>query len=204
MTEQSINAYNRRASRYEEKWRKYLEHTHQKFLEYIETGKHDVILDASGGTGLLAEELLNGSHPFKELVVNDPSVGMLAIARNRLSDQTRITFTGYRANRIPFEANRFDSILCLNSFHFYDNQQAVLDTFYRILKPGGRLHLLDWNRSGFFRIINQLLKWSAPELINTRSLDELKNMLARSRLQMNHAETWRWRYWKFLYIEAEK
>lgn len=204
MALKTIQNYNKRASSYEKKWKAYLDHTHQAFLQNIETSENDKILDISGGTGLLAQMLIERNVSFKHLIINDPSGPMLDIARRRLSDEQRIGFSNDRAERLNFEANQFTHIFCLNAFHFYTDQQRVLNRCYAMLRPGGRLYLLDWNRTGFFCMVNQLISWLASDYIDTRSLNEINQLLDKSEFETLNTKTWNWRYWKFFIIAAEK
>lgn len=204
MSEQTISAYNRQAASYEAKWKSYLVHTHEAFLRRIKTTTGDTILDVSGGTGLLAEMLIDRNYAFKHLVVNDPSGKMLAIARDRLSDKEKISFSNDRAEEISFKSNQFDRIFCLNSFHFYTNQPKVLDRLNIMLKSGGRLYILDWNRSGFFIIVNKIIRWMSFEHIDTRSLPEMNQMVNESGFRLNNQESWSWRYWTFFFMEVGK
>lgn len=202
MSESTIEAYNKRAEAYEQRWKAYLEHTHRRFLERIETAEGEMLLDASGGTGLLARELAEAGRSFRHLVVNDPSEAMRSVARRRLGDRPDISFTGYRAGHLAFDASSFDRIFCLNSFHFYPHQQQALAQFHTLLKPGGRLCLLDWDRSGFFRVVNRLIQWGTREHIDTRSLPEMRELLAGAGFIVSGEQRWRWRYWKLFYVEA--
>lgn len=204
MPDPTIKSYNKQASYYEARWKSYLAHTHKAFLRRIKTHADNTILDASGGTGLLAEMMINDNYTFQQLIINDPSAGMLDIAGKRLSGEPSIKFTNYRAENLPFEANRFDRIFCLNSFHFYTRQQHVLNRCHTMLKPRGKLYLLDWNRTGFFHITNTLLKLLASEHIDTRSLVEFKEMLVESGFEVHRTDHWNWRYWKFFFVEAVK
>ena len=190
MTEQTISAYNRQAASYEAKWKNYLAHTHEVFLRRIKTTDGDTILDVSGGTGLLAKMLTDRNYAFKHLVINDPSEKMLAVSRDRLSDTSNISFSNDRAEEVSFKTNQFDRIFCLNSFHFYTNQPQVLERFNSMLTHGGRLFILDWNRSGFFAIVNRILKWSTSEHIETRSLTEMNKMLGKSGFEIGNKDSW--------------
>lgn len=204
MTKSTIDTYDRQAEGYESRWAAYLEHTHSAFLDEIETKDDDVILDISGGTGLLAQKLVEGGYPFGHLVINDPSARMLDIARNRLAGYSKISFCSHRAEELPFEEQHFDRIFCLNSFHFYTHQQRVLDRCFNLLKPGGVFSLLDWNRAGTLRFVNKLFEWGTSEHIDTRTLSELRRMMEESGFVMGSSHPWSWRYWNFLFIEGRK
>ncbi|MDX1585657.1 MAG: class I SAM-dependent methyltransferase [Balneolaceae bacterium] len=197
-------AFNKKAHHYEQRWKAYLNHTHNIFLNEIDINQEEKLLDASSGTGLLAEELLECDLSFKKLVLNDPSTAMLDFARKRLGDHPEISFTNQTAEKLDFSDNYFDCIFCLNAFHFYGAQKQVLNNFQRLIQTGGRLYLLDWNRTGFFRIVNSFIKWSVPENIQTRSLVEMRSLLPESGFHIANRREWSWRYWKFFFIEARK
>lgn len=204
MTNSTIKRYNRNAQKYEKKWKKYLNHTHAALLERIDINHTDKILDASGGTGLLVRQILKQGYSFDEFCINDPSKQMLAIARRRFSDHENIRFSNDKVQQLSHPANYFDTVICLNAFHFYDEQQQVLNQFYKILKPGGKLYILDWNHDGFFRIVNQFIKWTSSEYIATRSLGELQKMVRQSGFELSTSDSWNWRYWQFLFLKAYK
>ena len=46
---------------------------------------------------------------------------------------------------LPLRAGLLDAILCTNSFHHYPEPQATLRELRRVLRPGGRLVLVDPN-----------------------------------------------------------
>lgn len=204
MSDINKTIYDRKATTYETKWKNYLEHTHEQFLQRISTNRDDIILDISCGTGLLAEKKYEHNCPFKKLILNDPSEQMLAIARKRLADKENIRFTNFNIEDLAVEKQKYDQVFCLNAFHFYSDQQQVLQKLYALLKPAGRLCLLDWNRSGFFTFVNQLIKWNTTEYIDTKSFAELEYILQEGDFRIYNSDQWNWRYWKFLFIEAGK
>lgn len=173
-------------------------------LKHIKLDSSDVILDSSGGTGLLAQKLLDQNYSFEELVINDPSDEMLAIARQRFSDKPTIRFNNLKVQDLSYPQNYFSKIICLNSFHFYEQQEQVLNQFHKLLKPDGKLYILDWNREGFFRIVNTLIRWSNSEYINTRSLFELRQMMSNNRFTIQTSHSWNWQYWKLMFVEGIK
>ncbi|NGP75506.1 class I SAM-dependent methyltransferase [Balneolaceae bacterium YR4-1] len=203
MTHYSEEAFNRKAKRYEHRWEAYLNHTHEIFLKHIEIEEGETLLDVSSGTGLLALELTELDAPFEKLVLNDPSKTMLEFAQKRLADHPKITFSNQTAEKLEFDDRHFDRIFCLNAFHFYSNQKHALEHFHSLLKPGGRVYILDWNRSGFFRFVNKVITWWTTENINTRSFVEMQDQLNECGFQMINVLEWSWRYWNFFFIEAK-
>ena len=52
------------------------------------------------------------------------------------------------SERLPFPGGAFDVVTCANSFHHYPHQQRAVEEMHRVLKPGGRLILVDGDRDG--------------------------------------------------------
>ncbi len=167
--------------------------------------RDDEILDVSAGTGLLAEMILQKSGPFKRFVVNDPSEGMLSQAKYLLRhDVKKIEFTGHYSENLPFEDASFTQIICLNSFHYYVNQEKVMAHFSRLLKPGGTLWMLDWNRVGLFKVASFLIDLLSPEHINTRTLDETKQLCRPNGFTVQDEEEWGFRVWRFFFLKCKR
>lgn len=154
--------------------------------------------------GITCQKAIDRKYSFEHFVVNDPSDDMFTIARQRLSDNPSISFNNHKVQHLSYPPNYFTEIICLNSFHFYKNQQQVLSQFHDILKPGGKLYILDWNREGLFRIFNQFIRWANSEYINTYSLRELKQMMSAQNFNIKISHSWNWRYWKFMLLEGVK
>lgn len=50
------------------------------------------------------------------------------------------------ANNMPFEDGGVDVLFTLSAFYAFPDHDAALNEFSRVLKPGGRLILFDYNR----------------------------------------------------------
>ena len=89
------------------------------------------LLDAGGGTG-------RASRPLRRwvgrIVVCDVCERMLARARNRNLNAVRA-----RAEQLPFPDEAFDRILVVDALHHFNDQAAAIADFARVLTPGGRL-----------------------------------------------------------------
>lgn len=198
----TVNYYDKLADRYDKQYQSYLRHTHEKLLSHLELSSNDKVLDCSAGTGLLAQEIIeNYGHP-KRLVLNDPAPKMQERAKYRLRYEKEVEFTNHFSEELPFRNNSFTQVICLNSFHYYTNQNRVLENFNRIIKPGGTLWMLDWNRTGSFKIANKFIGWLSPENINSRTIDELKSMLSLQNFDIAEEDTWGYRWWNFLFVRC--
>lgn len=202
--ELTSEAYSKNARNYEQKWSSYLDHTHSVLLTDFESDAGFEILDISAGTGLFAEHLIEAGHDFSTLTLNDVSAGMLKLAKQRLDDRNDIKFSCVYAEELSFEDSSFDIVISMNAFHNYAEQGKALKQIERVLKPGGSFYLLDWNREGVFNLINYGIKIMVPEIINTRSAGETREMLKESGFRVKTEKKWKYKYWQFYLFQAFK
>ncbi|MGD1877137.1 MAG: class I SAM-dependent methyltransferase [Kiloniellaceae bacterium] len=97
------------------------------------------LLDVACGTGVVAREALRRGAQVAGLDRND---GMLAVAR-RLAPA--VDWRDGLAERIPFEADRFDAVTCQFGLMFFEDRTAALREMARVVKPGGRLVVATWD-----------------------------------------------------------
>lgn len=106
------------------------------------------ILDVGCGTGVFASrirEALPSARVFGIDLVSE----MLTQGAHRwkaLADDVHPVQGD--SERLPFAAGSFDFVTCANSFHHYPDQERAVAEMHRVLKPGGRLLLIDGYRDG--------------------------------------------------------
>lgn len=105
------------------------------------------VLDVGCGTGALCS-VLSGDPHAERLVGLDYSPAMVAKAREKFSaipaeHHHKMDAVQGDAEHLPFEPESFDVVTCCNSFHHYPHQADAIAGFFRVLKPGGLLLLLD-------------------------------------------------------------
>jgi ubiquinone/menaquinone biosynthesis C-methylase UbiE len=199
----TIDFYNGFSEKYDRKYAAYLEHTHRHLLDHIGDLSGKKVLDVSCGTGILAKHLFE-MFPDIKLHLNDPSEGMRSVAMARFENYSEVEFSNKPAEDLHVEPDSYDSVICLNSFHYYADQKMAIENMRGALKPGGTLYLLDWNLEGWFHIPNKIIALLSRENINTRSRPETEDLLKESGLKPVSSKRWSYRFWKFYMIEAKK
>tara|TARA_B100001250_G_C19782034_1_gene782278 strand:+ start:178 stop:870 length:693 start_codon:yes stop_codon:yes gene_type:complete len=102
------------------------------------------ILEIGCGPGSFAENLTG-----RELTCLDPISAMLSVAEprvnnNRLSrGDSPVIFVEGTAESLPFEDSSFDAVCSLFSFRDWYDKKAGLSEALRVLKPGGKLVIVD-------------------------------------------------------------
>ena len=106
-------------------------------------------LDVAGGTGDLSIEMSKQVGPTGEVVMSDINAAMLEQGRRRLLDKGiagNVQFIEANAEDLPFEDNSFDCITIAFGLRNVTHQDKALSSMYRVLKPGGRLLVLEFSK----------------------------------------------------------
>src|SRR5207253_1146026 len=103
------------------------------------------LLDVGCGTGTFDAMLAASPLPARDVGL-DYSPNMCDIANAKaqkagLGDHLR--YVSADSEHLPFADASFDAVTCSNSFHHYPHQAAVIREFRRVLRPSGRLMLID-------------------------------------------------------------
>jgi ubiquinone/menaquinone biosynthesis C-methylase UbiE len=100
------------------------------------------ILDVGCGTGEITARLA-ALYPRATLVGVDLIAGHLDVARERCAELGgRATFREADAFALPFEDGTFDLVVCRHVLQAVPRPEAAMAEIVRVLRPGGRLHLL--------------------------------------------------------------
>ena len=107
------------------------------------------VLDLAGGTGDLTKAFAKQVGADGEVVLSDINSSMLGQGRTRLTDQGvlgNVRFVQANAEALPFPDNHFDVITIAFGLRNVTNKSKALASMYRVLKPGGRLLVLEFSK----------------------------------------------------------
>ncbi len=134
------------AARYDRRWAKYVERSLALLRPWIEGADLGSVLDVGCGTAALLPRLERWSAGFDSYTGLDLAPEMLRMARVKTGDAPRVGFVAGSADALPFRAASFDTAVSASSMHYWGAPEAALAEMRRVLRPGGRLILLDWQR----------------------------------------------------------
>ncbi len=122
-------------------WRK-------KALQILKKDQPQTMLDVATGTGdlaIMAEKMLSP----KSITGIDISEGMLAFGRKKILEkglEKTIQLQGGDSEAIGFEDNHFDAVTVAFGVRNFENLTRGLQEMLRVLKPGGRLVILEFSK----------------------------------------------------------
>jgi demethylmenaquinone methyltransferase / 2-methoxy-6-polyprenyl-1,4-benzoquinol methylase len=110
-----------------------------------EVGLGDSVLDVCCGTGDLAFELAGRVAPGGHVVGCDFSEQMLDLAREKAAERgAPVRFEWADALQLPYDADRFDAVTVGFGVRNFADRDRGLREMARVLKPGGRLVVLEF------------------------------------------------------------
>jgi ubiquinone/menaquinone biosynthesis C-methylase UbiE len=126
------------------------------------------VLDIGSGAGLLAAEMAAEVGAGGSVDGVDPSESMLVLAGGRrLPDgAAEMRFSIGDACELPFESGSFDAAVATQVYEYVQDMPAALGEAFRVLRPGGRLLVLDtdwdsivWHSGDAERMQRVLAAW---------------------------------------------
>jgi len=108
------------------------------------------VLDIAGGTGDLAYKFSKKVGASGKVVLADINDSMLKVGRDKLTDRgviNNMEFVQANAQYLPFEDNTFDLITIAFGLRNVTDKDMALESMLRVLKPGGRLLVLEFSKT---------------------------------------------------------
>lgn len=123
-------------------WRK-------KLVRWSDVKPHEKILDLATGTGDLAFDFFNYTGQRAQLLGLDFCEPMLVIARKKAQDKNlKIDFAWGDACDLKLEDESFDIVSISYGIRNVENLEKAISEMFRVLKPGGRLMILETGSKG--------------------------------------------------------
>lgn len=126
-------------------------------IEYSSVRKGQKVLDLAGGTGDLTAKFSQLVGDNGLVVLADINESMLKVGRDKLRDKglfKNIEYVQANAEELPFADNYFDCITISFGLRNVTDKDKALRSMLRVLKPGGRLLILEFSKPQY-KILNK-------------------------------------------------
>lgn len=115
----------------------------KQIIEILKLNPGERVLDVGSGPGFLASEIGEVVGASGQVCGIDISETLIKIAEARCAHQPWVEFRLGDATRLPYPDHYFDLGLSTQVLEYVTDVNAVLIEIYRVLRPGGRVVLLD-------------------------------------------------------------
>jgi ubiquinone/menaquinone biosynthesis C-methylase UbiE len=166
------------------KYRSSADHTDVEDLDLLVTGlaldSAHRVLDVATGGGHTAAALAGGCG---RVVASDLTPSMLREARGTAAERRagNVLFTAADAEALPFRDAAFDRVTCRIAPHHFPNVHTALAEMARVIRPGGRIGIIDSTVPGdpsLDAFLNGVEKVRDPSHVRSYRVEEWLELLA--------------------------
>ncbi len=118
-------------------------------IELSGVRKGNTVLDIAGGTGDLTRKFSALVGKEGRVILSDINDSMLNVGRDKLTDlgiAGNVSYAQADAQYLPFPDNTFDCITIAFGLRNVTDKALALSSMLRVLKPGGRLLVLEFSK----------------------------------------------------------
>ena len=139
------------------------------------------LLDLGGGTGELANFLPRNL----EVTIADPSQAMLEKGKEKDFSQ-KVKHILADGAELPFEDNSFEYLTISDALHHFRDVEGALAEAARVLKPGGKVYILEFDPGTLFTKVIIFFEKLAGEPVNFYKPEKLAEMIKENELKTEH------------------
>ena len=190
------------AGDYDRRWARYVDAGTRRALHGLALAPGERLLDLGCGTGVLLERAVR-AHPDARACGADLSAEMLGVARARLNGRAALVRSD--AQGLPFRDGAFAAVATSSALHYWPDPLLALRETARVLRPGGRLVLVDWC-ADFLRVraMGLLLRAARRPLGRILTVRRAMEMLGACGFTGVEAETFRAGGWGMMALRARR
>lgn len=191
-----VKHYATLAYQYDRKWDRYTRVSLGTLINHLKLQGSEHLLDTACGTGRLTR-MIREKYPNVKITGTDLSPDMITVAKERVPEDEATTWQIASTDELPFRDATFDIVTCANAFHLILGQEKAMREMVRVLKPGGRLCIVDWCREypqvALLLGVSRILGKQYRKILTRHELSEL---MQRGGLNVTHTSkfksTWFW------------
>lgn len=163
----------------------------EEILKILKDVSNLDILDIGGGTGTLANNLINLG---AKVIILDPEVKMTNIAKRK---NNRIKVINEYSNNVNLEDSSFDLIIMRDSFHHIEDKKGTLKECKRLLNNKGKILIYEFDRTHIITKLIYIFERSCFEKIKMLSKNEMKTLASD---YFNKGEIFKISSYEYIYL----
>jgi len=157
--------------------------TQRKLVSLLQLGDNPYLLDLACGTGWALRYAANRTNGQGEFYGVDNSSKMIAQAQAKSQSCGSLHFYKARVEALPFDDDFFHVVMSSNAFHHFSNPEKALREANRVLKPRGKLYILDITaNNAFMRLVDRFGRKVEPAHVKLYSTKEFQALFERAGL----------------------
>ncbi len=127
--------------------------------------KIESIIDIGAGYGRLTQTYL---YRGKKIILTDPSLKLLSIAKNKFKNNKKIKFIQSKAETLvgKIKSKSIDLAIMIRVIHHLENPEKVIKIINKLIKPGGYLILEFANKSHGKAVFKEICKGNLTFLLD--------------------------------------
>lgn len=158
-------------------------------ISMIDIHENLAFLDIGCGTGWAVGQVAKEVENKGSFFGVDLSQGMIDKARMNFKGYDNFHFIRSNSESVPLGSDLFDIIICTNSFHHYLHPDRAMNEICRLLKPGGKIYILDPTADfPLIRFIDRFIKFFEPQHVKLYSSGEFKTFMLNAGLKYSGSE----------------
>ncbi|MGZ4911478.1 MAG: class I SAM-dependent methyltransferase [Halobacteriota archaeon] len=180
---QNEQLWDSRAETYDTRFQ-YNRWTQRKLVALLQLGDNPRLLDLACGTGWALWYAADRTNEPGEFYGVDNSSKMIEQAQAKSQRHNNLHFYKSTVEELPFDDNFLDVVISSNAFHHFSDPEKALTEVNRVLKPNGKLYVLDMTADTvFMKILDRLIRKIEPEHVKLYSTTEFQALFERAGLR---------------------
>ena len=130
------------------------------------------VLELGAGNGALWSQNIDKVPAGVNIILSDISEGMLADAKNEISNKPEFQYAVIDAKKIPFADNTFDLVIANHMLFYCDDISKALSEIRRVLKPGASLVCSTYSKRHMREITDLVQSFNSNIVLSSTNLYE--------------------------------
>ncbi len=181
--ELNARKWDARSKTYDAKWFDFMRYMQKRTIALLPLKENLRFLDLGCGTGWAVRYVASLLHQRGEFYGVDISPSMIERAKDHAREFPHAIFYKANAEELPFQDDFLDLVMCTNSFHHYLHPVQALSEIHRVLKPRGRVYIMDLAADGLLtKTLDRVIKENEPAHVEFHSTRDFQTLFAESKL----------------------